>query len=647
MSTNENQMNHVVAVMFKIFILLAALSVWRYANTSCWLFVIVLTIVSFFLTMTFSEGRLLYRKGFADQVFRSSSIFHRWLNKTWFVLLTSLFSALIAGIILLLSILHLNGKVLIVMFLDIGILLTLYWLFIRYFSKHTHEGITHLIARKTAVIVNIVIMVPVAVAIMLYSMPPEFLHGSLVATIDGAKQSITPVSCASLRSLQTYDAVRDGFAWWAMFKASSSLGGTIYVILAWLGFLMIQTFYLWIFSRLILSSTIPFVNVFSKINQYKIDRFSLGFFGVIVVFAVVSITFIPDMPDKGVDTDRPVEPNPTYVSGLLKKIDILTQEEQNKSIKAVNSYIDTEVNHVFQSVYAKIPQYTDRQYVWYRDYVDMYQVAAKKISDGWEKYKYYVRKYVWQDDVSYPLLNNTKSYAQKSSDELQYVLFQNGKFDKQIYDLQQKINAYTQKQIIQSRDNITSSITLPEGLKLSEGDMQRLQNINAAIEKSFLDAKNSLVKTAMAYKVGEVGVTLVLTKTIVAKLLAKSGVKVIAKTGAKTAIKSGGFLSGATAGLAVCAPSGPWALACGAAAGTLTWVGIDFAVSSVDEVLTRDAFEAKLRSEIKRNENAFKQQMKQTYARGINDLFNTLDASVHKRPIDTINYDRDTNTSKL
>ncbi|WP_148154651.1 hypothetical protein [Sulfurovum sp. NBC37-1] len=644
MSTNENQMNHVVAVMFKTLILLAALSVWRYANTSCWLFVIVLTIVSFFLTMTFSEGRLLYRKGFADQVFRDSSIFHRWLNKTWFVLISSLFSALIAGIMLLLSILHLNGKVLIVMFLDIGLLLTLYWLFIRYFSKHTYEGITHLVARKTAVIVNIVIMVPVAVAIMLYSMPPEFLHGSLVATIDGAKQSITPVSCESLRLLQTYDAVRNGFAWWAMFKASSSLGGTVYAILVWLGFLVMQTFYLWIFSRLILSSTIPFVNVFSKINQYKIDRFSLGFFGVIVAFAVISITF---MPDERVDKNETVETNTTYVSDVLKEIDTLTQEERNKSIEAVNSYIDTEVNHVFQSVYANIPQYADRQYVWYRDYVDMYQVAAKKISDGWEKYKYYIRKYIWQDDVSYPLLNNTKSYAQKSSDELQRVLFQNGKFDKQIYDLQQKINAYTQKRIVQSRDSIASSITLPEGIKLSEGDMQRLQNINAAIEKSFLKAKNSLVKTAMAYKVGEVGVTLVLTKTIVAKLLAKSGVKVIAKTGAKTAIKSGGFLSGATTGLAVCAPSGPWALACGAAAGTLTWVGIDFAVGSVDEVLTRNAFEAKLRSEIKRNENAFKQQMKQTYARGINDLFNTLDASVHKRPIDAIIYDRDTNTSKL
>lgn len=643
MSTNENQLSRIPAVIFKTLLLIVTLYVWRYADTSCWLFVIVLTIVSFFLTMTFSEDRLLYRKGFADAVFRNSSIFHRWLNKSWFVLLTSFISALAAGIILLLSVLHLNEKVLISMLLNIGLILILYGLFIRYFTKHTHEGITHLIARKSAVIANIVIMTPVVVLIMLYSIPPEFLHGSLVSTIDSAQKSIAPVSCESLRLLQTYDAIRDGFVWWAMFKASSSLEGSVYSTLAWLGFLLMQTFYLWIFSRLILSATIPFVKIFSKINQYKIDKFSLGFFGVIVVFAVISLTF---MPDKSMIEKETEETNTTYVSDMLKMIDTLTQKERKKSMEAINIYIDTEVNHIFQSVYANIPQYVERQYVWYRDYISIYQITKKKLIDGWKVWSYYINKLVWQDDIVYPSSVETQSYAQKSSDELQRVLFQNGKFDKKIYDLQHKINAYTQKRILQSRENITNSITLPEEINLSKNDIQRLQNINTAIEKSFLKVKNSLVKTAMAYKVGEVGVTVVLTKTIVTKLLAKSGVKIVAKTGAKTVIKSGGVLAGATTGLAICAPSGPWALVCGAAAGTLTWVGVDFAVSSVDKMLTRDAFEAKLRSEIKRNENAFRQQLQQTYRQGINDLFNTLDELVHKKPIDAINISHDINSFK-
>jgi hypothetical protein len=112
---------------------------------------------------------------------------------------------------------------------------------------------------------------------------------------------------------------------------------------------------------------------------------------------------------------------------------------------------------------------------------------------------------------------------------------------------------------------------------------------------------------------------------ILTKLLAKSGVKVIAK--------SGSFLAGGATGLAVCAPSGPWAIACGAVAGTLMWVGVDFAVSEVDEALTREAFEAKLEQEIDRNKEALKSSMKQTYTQGINKVFNDINSEI-KSPMD-------------
>ncbi len=575
--------------------------------------------------MIFSEGRLLYRKSLANAVFKEGTLFYNWFNRKWFVLSFSFIKALILGVLLLVSMMHWNGKIALVMFIDIVFILGLYKLFTIYFEKHTQKDVTDLVARKSTIIANIVIMIPVLTAIMLYSQPPQFMDSSILQTVNNAQESTIPVSCKLLSIMQAYDNVREGLEWWAMYKASAHLDNPIYKIGAWVLFLMVQTFYVWIFSKLILSATVSWEKIFSKIGKYKLDHFSIGFFGIIVFFAVITLTF---MPNESIPEPEAIETNTTFIPNILKTIDKLAKEERNNTVKAVNSYINTEVNHVFQSVYANIPAYTDQQYTWYHDYVSIYQVAVKEIFDSWKIWKYYINKHIWKEDVSYPSLDSTKSYAQKSSDEIQKVLFGDGEFDMQIYDLQIKINEYTQKQIIQSRDNILHSIVKEDGIALSTSDFAQLQSIKRSIEEPFLKAKNSLVKTAMAYKVGQAGVTIVLTKTIMVKLLAKSGVKAVAKTG--------GFIGGTATGLTICAPTGPWAIVCGAATGTLTWIGVDFAVSEIDEVLTREAFEAKLRSGIKQNEDAFKLKMREAYIQGIDKIFNDLGSAVYSRPIDAI-----------
>ncbi len=588
--------------ILKIIVLVSVLFSWKIFDTGCTLFVLTLTIVTFYLTMIFAEGRLLYRKSLANAVFKEGTLFYNWFNRKWFVLLFSFINALILGILLLVSMMHWNEKITLSMFTDIVLILGLYKLFTLYFEKHTQNDVTDLVARKSTIIANIVIIIPVLTVIMLYSQPPQFVDSSIVQTVTNARESTVHVSCKVLSLMQTYDNVREGLEWWAMYKASSHFESSMYLIAAWTLFLMVQTFYVWVFSKLILSATVSWEKIFSKIGTYKFDRFSLGFFGIIVFFAVITLTFIPDgsIPEPEVK-----ETNTTFIPNVLKSIDRLAKEERNNTVKAVNSYIDTEVNHVFQSVYANIPVYTDQQYTWYRDYISIYQVAVKKISDAWEIWKYKVNKYVWKEEVAYPSLNSTKSYAQKSRDEIQQVLFGDGEFDRQIYALQMRINDYTQKQITQSKDTILHAMVKDENFTLSASEREQLQSIKKTIEEPFLKAKNSLAKTAMAYKVGQAGVTIVLTKTILVKLLAKSGVKAVAKTGT--------FLGGAATGLAVCAPSGPWAIVCGAATGTLTWIGVDFAVSEIDEVLTREAFEARLRSGIKQNEEAFRLKMQESY----------------------------------
>lgn len=619
--------------IFKMILLALILFSWKVLDSSCILFAVILTIVTFFLAMSFAENRLLYRKNLADVIFKEGSLFHGWLNRKWFVLLFSFIKALAVGILLLVSMMQWNEHITQVMLIDVILISGIYVWFVRYFGKHTQEDVTHLVARKSAIITNTLIIVPILIVVMLYSMPPEFVSGSVSQTVNNAKASTVPVSCEILSVLQTYDNVREGLGWWVMFKASSSVESSIYTILAWILFLMMQTVYIWIFSRLILSATIRWDKIFSKTGKYKLDHFSIGFFGMIVFLVVLTLTFVPNKP---IAETEPVETNATFIAGVLKKIDDVAKEERNYNIKAINSFIDTEVHNLFNSVYANIPAYTEKQYTWYRDYISIYQVAAKKLSDGWEKWKYYINTNVWKDDVAYPSLTATKSYAQKSSDEIQQILFGNGAFDRHVYDLQIKINKYTQDQIAQSKDNILHSLLTEERINLSASELAYIQSINNSIAKSFSEARNSLIKTAVAYKAGELGATIVLTKVIVAKLLAKSGVKVGTKVGAKAVAKTGGFLGGTTAGLAICAPAGPWAIACGAATGTLVWIGVDFAVSEVDEILTRDEFEGKLRKEIERNEDAFKLRMLETYEQGINKIFNDLNSTVRRRPIDVM-----------
>ncbi|GEM_PF-3836335 len=618
-------MTMIHANMLKTVVLVLILFSWKIFDTSCTLFVVTLSITTFFLTMIFAEGRLLYRKSLANAVFKEGTLFYTWFSRKWFVLLLSFIKALILGILLLVSMMHWSEQIALAMFSDIVLILGLYKFFTIYFAKHTQNDVTNLVARRSTIIANITIIIPVLTVIMLYSQPPQFVDSSIVQTVANAKERTVDASCQVISFIQTYDNVREGLEWWAMYKASSYFESSMYLIAAWALFLIVQTFYVWVFSQLILSATVSWEKIFSKIGKYKLDHFSIGFFGIIVLFVVITLTF---MPDELIPEPVGLETNRTTIPSILDTIDKVTKEEHNTTVKAVNSYIDTEVSHVFQSVYANIPAYTDKQYTWYRDYISIYQVAVKKISDAWEIWKYKVNKYVWNEEVVYPSLNATKSYAQKSRDEIQQVLFGDGEFDRQIYALQMRINDYTQKQITQSKDNLLHAIVKDENITLSASDLEQLQSIKKTIEEPFLKAKNSLEKTAMAYKVGQAGVTIVLTKTILVKLLAKSGVKAVAKTGT--------FLGGAATGLAVCAPSGPWAIVCGAATGTLTWIGVDFAVSEIDEVLTREAFEAKLRSGIKKNEEAFKLKMQESYIKGLDEIFSDLSSAVHSRPIDVI-----------
>jgi len=98
-------------------------------------------------------------------------------------------------------------------------------------------------------------------------------------------------------------------------------------------------------------------------------------------------------------------------------------------------------------------------------------------------------------------------------------------------------------------------------------------------------------------KVGQAVAAKVAGKGLIKSAVALWG-KMLVKFGIKATAKGGGAAAAATTGTVACSFLGPWAFACGVAAGTAAWFAVDKVVVEIDELLNRDQFEAELRRDL-------------------------------------------------
>jgi hypothetical protein len=92
---------------------------------------------------------------------------------------------------------------------------------------------------------------------------------------------------------------------------------------------------------------------------------------------------------------------------------------------------------------------------------------------------------------------------------------------------------------------------------------------------------------------------------IAKKLGAKIAIKAAAKAGAKWAVVA----TGAGGGALACSWAGPVAAICGAGGAVVAWVATDVAVIKLDELMTRDEFEANLQALIDEDKGARRAQL--------------------------------------
>jgi hypothetical protein len=113
--------------------------------------------------------------------------------------------------------------------------------------------------------------------------------------------------------------------------------------------------------------------------------------------------------------------------------------------------------------------------------------------------------------------------------------------------------------------------------------------------------------------------------------------KMLLKFGAKGATKASSFIGGSVTGLSICAPSGPWALLCGVITGA-SWVGVDAAMTEVDQAFNEDDFQLSVKKMIDAQKNTLKNLMKESYKEWIENIFLKLkrDTEALKSPYEQL-----------
>ncbi|WP_457675030.1 hypothetical protein [Thiolapillus sp.] len=116
----------------------------------------------------------------------------------------------------------------------------------------------------------------------------------------------------------------------------------------------------------------------------------------------------------------------------------------------------------------------------------------------------------------------------------------------------------------------------------------------------------------------------------------------LGKLAAKSAVKGGGVLAGAGTGAALCSPTGPGAVVCGAVGGLIAWLVVDKVAIELDEALNREGFEADIHAAIDAQQTRLKQQLLEVYGGLLAKQFSPLQEAAQdlgvspgkRRPID-------------
>lgn len=557
-------------------------------------------LLSAFLTISLTEVKIVKNSLIANSIFYSNNIIYAIVKSTKFTLVLSLVISFLASVLVLVQILYLDYWLLGILGLDAVVIWILNVSIKKRLKSRVKEMFLDVISRRWAIWLNTLLLMITFVAYQFFVTP---------------SLEVASANCEILEFVSSAMHQEELLEWKATTLLLNNFD-TSTTFVGWLVYLVFsQGFFAWAYSRLLLSA-----GVATKNRNY----FFMGFVGAIVMLLLSSVAveqlYEKHKLEKHKLEKHKLEKARAFIDKAYIEIDNridseLTSGEQ-RILKDVDKIIDDEVDVAFESAYRGIPALS----AYYYSIKGEYTRLALKGHDLYCGYK---------NNTMVPFYNKLlpKSFKIEKCDEhkldneieqrVKRYLFVESNLTVKIDKASTNVNIAIQRVMGKFRDRLNTSISSLDSVEkhnYKEID-DRLDTLNYKFDEVFKASMRDVAKKGFS-GVGAVLLTSSISKTIISKMLLKLG--------AKSAGKAATFAASTTTGLTICAPTGPWALLCGVVTGTASWIGVDAAMTKIDQAYNEESFQLSTRKMMDAEKYTLKALIKDSYHIWIVDIFKQL-----------------------
>jgi len=283
-----------------------------------------------------------------------------------------------------------------------------------------------------------------------------------------------------------------------------------------------------------------------------------------------------------------------YLVGKISPLfDEITATQKKEILKSLDSEINATIDGLFEGVYKNIDAYLDFHYSLIGEYTELTMAITDDLGEA-------VQDRLFGKDFETNLSLAQNNISQKLRAELD--------------ELPNKI-----EKELKERGELTT-----------QKEREVFSELSKIFELQVNSSVNKVVTSAIVgSSVGGGALAAVVTSKLIAKNVAK---KAAAKGGAKLAAKMAASGSAATTGLAC----GPFALACAAAAATLTWIGTDIVLIEADERLNRENRYNDIKASIDETKELLKAELKNRYKTVLDVVSSEMEDGMQRKVKDMI-----------
>lgn len=560
----DSTTHYVLAMTFAIGALY--LSAQSFLDFACWAVFLLVALIAWPIWRYQTETTLFQRRAILERVAHEDSFTRRWFWSGRIAIAYQVFIALGWAILLLALGLMLSREQWLVLAAD-GLLLALiaHWVNQRLSAEVQGEYLGMVARRWPLLIINIAVLTLAFFYIDFFiGVPNTSSKGWQVVAEQAFTEFNGKANCWWVGWLVGILSALDQLAWHASQTLIPSIPQQDLKLFWWLAVLLQAGFLSYAITHFQLG-VLALVErrTLSLATFVGESTFSRTYVLTILIIALpylyVSLQTSPPAHLPVTLPSIPCKPDPEAIASLKARLDATLNKSQVDTKRQASVRITNEVNAAFLSVERGVDHYLD----WYFTVRGEYERLLAAIAG--------------------------RSVEKVISDQIEKHLFSGAQLEERLQKASQAIAGNSAEKMSASASRLGTE--LKEVVKADECGFGRVDYSHIAdldrdkFRAMTASGSGTLVGTLMAKKSAAV---------LASKVAAKKGFQII---GGKIAAKKGGaiLLSAGTA-TAICAPSGPFAIACGVVAGIGTWVTVDKAMIEIDELRLRDTMKNELLS---------------------------------------------------